>query len=191
MLGVDPMTAVGLAVFFELLWLDLFPAGTYIPPHLPAATCAAFGIVAAFDLSSPEAVAPVLLLCMPLGPLGAKLESRLRALNDRHFDSLARASNSISARFVPVRVLWRSLAVTLSIMLAAFCVALGILFAVIPDVLLLWNGLSLGRGIGWPLLWLAGSVGGILALRWKRAYGLLAAAAVLLALNGAFVSVAL
>lgn len=182
--------ALGVAVFFELLWLDLFPAGTYIPPHLSAATCAALGLVAALDLSSPETAAPILLLCMPLGPLGAKLESRLRALNDRHFDSLVRASNSISARFVPVRVLWRSLAVSLSIMLAAFCVALGILFAVTPDVLLLWNGLSLGKGIGWPLIWLAGSIGGVLAIRWKRAYGLLTAAAILLALNGAFVSVA-
>lgn len=191
MLGLDPMTALGVAVFFELIWLDLFPAGTYIPPHLPAASCAAFGIVSAFGLNTPEAVAPVLLMCMPLGPLGANLETRLRALSDRHYDTLVRASNSTSARFAPLGVLWRAMALSQAVAAAFFCLALGVLFAFTPDALLIWDGLSLGTGLGWPQIWLAASIGGVLAIRWKRAYGLLAAAVILLALNGLFVSTAI
>ncbi len=182
----DARTAMGVALFFELLWIDLFPAGTFVPPHLVAATCAGLGLTAAFGLTAPQDVLLCLLLATPLGPVGAKLEEALRTWQNRHYNSLVRLARQPGASFAPERLVVRSLVETALCSLAVFALALAALYAVLPRALPLWHELLPPARIGWVHIWLAATLGGVMAIRWKRAYGLLAAAAALLAMSGAF-----
>lgn len=182
----DVRTAMGVSLFFELLWIDLFPAGTYVPPHLVAATCAGLSLASGFGLSSPQDVLLCLLLAMPLGPVGAKLEDLLRTWQNRHYNTLVRVARQPDTSFAPERLILRSLLETALCSLIAFSLLLALLYAVLPRVLPVWHGMLPPARLGWVHLWLAASLGGVLAIRWKRAYGLLAAAAALLAMSGAF-----
>ncbi len=74
----DMPTAVSLAVFYELFWLDLFPAGTYMPPNslFPMLTILAY----AGTLDDPAITYLFLpiILTLPLAFLGACVEKRQR-----------------------------------------------------------------------------------------------------------------
>ena len=177
---------MGVALFFELLWIDLFPAGTFVPPHLVAATFAGLSLTSAFGLTAPQDALLCILLATPLGPVGAKLEDLLRSWQNRHYNTLVRVARQADVAFAPERLIVRSLVETAACSLAAFSLALALLYAVLPRVLPLWHGMLPPARLGWVHLWLAASLGGVLAIRWKRAYGLLAAAAALLAMSGAF-----
>lgn len=182
----DPRTALGIALFFELLWIDLFPAGTFIPPHLVASTSAGLALASALRLAAPQDVLLCLLLTVPLGPAGAKFEQLLRTWQNRHYNELVRLARQPGIAFAPERILVRSMVETSFCALVVFALALAFLFSLVGHALPLWRELLPAGRIGWVHIWLAASLGGVLAIRWKRAYGLLAAATALLAMSGAF-----
>ncbi|MDC0335960.1 PTS sugar transporter subunit IIC, partial [Pseudodesulfovibrio sp.] len=74
----DYTTSLYIAIFFELFWLDLIPVGTFIPPHLTAATFSALALTTFFGLEHPARIMGILFASMPLAWLGTKAESMLR-----------------------------------------------------------------------------------------------------------------
>lgn len=151
-----------------------------------ASTCAALGLASAFSLHVPQDALLCIIVAMPLGPIGAKLEQFLRSWQNRHYNSLVHDARHLGEGFAPERIVYRALAETAIGSLVCFSLALAALYAVMPALLPMWRDVTSPFGIGWVHMWLAASLGGILAVRWKRAYGLLAAATALLAMSGVF-----
>jgi PTS system mannose-specific IIC component len=170
---------LSVALFFELLWLDLLPAGTFIPPQLVAATVACLSLVSRFGLAEPPLILVAILASLPLAWLGSTLEYGLRGLRNKSYNRLLNWARTLDPADRPGVLAARSLAVTFSANLTVFFVVLFALHLLVGFVLELGREQLLGLPLTWTQLWLAASIGGLLALRIKRAYGFLALGALL------------
>ena len=179
--------ALKVSVIFELFWLDLIPAGTYIPPNTAASNLACLTLMHTFGLATPaEAVFPIL-LCLPLGWIGARLEDFLRARQNAAYETL-----QVWARGGPGQTVNLGRLVLGSVTqnaIASFLFFFAAVLALISLVGLLrtWDLLQPPPGLfAWGHLWVAASFGGILSLRSARAYGALAGGVVLVLLASLF-----
>ncbi len=161
---------IGIAVFFELLWMDYFPAGTFIPPHRMLATFLALGVAFVLGLQRPDQIMPLLLLCLPMSWLGAKLEARHRAIQNSSYDALLERSSQDTDAYRVEGLVGRSLLLLFGMNAAVFLVAFLLLSLAMAYIPALWPSLS---GMGWPHLWAVGLIGAILSLRIRVAYGVL------------------
>lgn len=177
----DPAISMAIALFFELLWLDLFPAGTFIPPQSVTATFIALGLVRSFGLATPASILLPLAAAVPAAWLGAHMESLYRKRRNRYFNHLLLATRSRSRNFKPHHFVKRSLVhlglANLGVFSAYMAGACLMLVFAVPH----WERLMRPVDISWGHLWLAASLGGVLSLRWRRAYAYLGAGALLVA----------
>lgn len=79
------------AVFFELLWLDLFYVGTYVPPDGLFAYLLFAPLMLVLGLSSPQDICLPLLACLPFAAMAGKLESRMRLYASRDYKNMNEA----------------------------------------------------------------------------------------------------
>jgi PTS system mannose-specific IIC component len=79
------------AVFFELFWLDLFHAGTYVPSDSLFAYLVFAPLPLYFNLPGTESFAFALPLCLPLAPLSARAERFLRQRQSSFYHQLNKA----------------------------------------------------------------------------------------------------
>jgi PTS system mannose-specific IIC component len=173
----DLELALRISIIFELFWLDLIPAGTYIPPNTAASNLACLTLMHTFGLATPaEAVFPIL-LCLPLGWIGARLEDLLRVRQNAAYDSLQSWARGDAGRPVHLgRTILEGMAQSgVAHFLFFFAAALSLISLV--GLLRAWDLLQPPQGLfSWGHLWVAASFGGILSLRSLRAYGALAGA---------------
>lgn len=159
--------ALYLGIFFELLWLDLFPAGTFIPPHGLFALMTSICVLARLDEPNMRQTAVVLAASFPLAYFGAWLEQAMRTRHNLTYTALLdwnRRKGSLAspqAWFI-VRALteqyilfWGVFALGTALMLVGV--------RMVPAWV--WTGAQ----PPWSLLWLAASIGAILALRIRTA----------------------
>lgn len=163
-----------------MFWLDLIPAGTYIPPNTAASNLACLTVMHAFGFSTPaEAVFPIL-LCLPLGWLGARLEDLLRVRQNAAYDRLQAWARGDAG---PQTRLGRSILEGVAQSAAAhflFFLAAALSLIGLVGLLLAWDLWQPPQGMfSWGRLWVAASFGGVLSLRSLRAYGALAGGAAL------------
>lgn len=172
-----PFLAIG--VFFELLWLDVIPAGTHIPPQSQLAAFVCAETAALLQASQPGQVLPLLLMAIPLAWLGSRVESSFRARLNRVHDALHRrtASSESRAGKDPRAFVLRSLGLYVAIQASLCLVASMCLYSLGPVVLAYWPGL---QGAGWPVILGGALLGGFLALRLRSSYWLLVAGIVFL-----------
>ncbi len=181
----DVTLALSVALCFELFWLDLIPAGTFVTPNAAASTLAALALTHFFGFrTAPEAVF-VILFCLPLGWIGARLEQLQRGWQNASYNRLLngiRASHPVE--YAPSRLILGSMVQMAVVNFVFFCAALlalisffGLLTSHAPH--------SLPEDfMAWGHLWLAASLGGLLALRTVRAFSVLAGCVVLVAMVG-------
>lgn len=181
----DMTLALSVAVCFELFWLDLIPAGTFVTPNAAAATLAALALTHFFGLTTaPEAVFAIL-FCLPLGWLGSRLEQWQRTWQNASYNRLLqgiRASHPME--YAPAGLILRSMVQMGVVNFVFFCAAL---LALISLFGLITSHAPHGLPadfMNWGHLWLAASLGGFMALRTVRAFSVLAVAVALLALAG-------
>lgn len=171
--------ALPLAVFYELFWLDLFPAGTYLPPNglFPMLTV----VTLAGTLPSPDISTLFLpvILTLPLGFLGAYLEKRHREWQVAGYNRLLRAFRSGRDLEGPAgHAVAVSLLQLFTLNFVAFLCTATVLTAA-SDRFIAWRGLPLTfTHATWPLLWVIGCVGGVMALRIRRSYVIFVAGSV-------------
>ncbi|WP_273192571.1 hypothetical protein [Oleidesulfovibrio alaskensis] len=175
--------SLSLAIFFELLWLDLFPAGTYIPPN--AVGCLLLTIAATdyFGLRTPEEVAVPALLSLPAAFISARLEYMHRTMQDKAYNRAlgwgrggARRVASGIEEMPPFGMLvWNASLQLLLLQAGFFLAALLVLIGTISGLSSLLGHLPYIQGAEWPALWFVSTVGGVLAVRIPRAYALFAA----------------
>lgn len=164
-------TALSLAVFYELFWLDLFPAGTYIPPNalFPMLTI----IALAETLPSQDITVLFLpvILTLPLAFFSTHIEKRHREWQVAGYNRLLRnyraGGDMESAASFSVGI---ALLQLFTVNFTAFLFT-STLVAAAADMYMVWQKQPLTFAHAtWPLLWIIGCVGGVLALRIRRSY---------------------
>lgn len=100
----DVMLALPAAVFFELLWLDSFYVGTYVPPQGLLAYLLFLPLALTFNLLYPQETVLLLVLCLPAAMLGARAELWLRArFGGRGYEKLLQVLSLEASPGLPVQ----------------------------------------------------------------------------------------
>jgi len=175
----DSTTSLYIAIFFELFWLDLIPAGTFIPPHLTAATFAALALTTYFGFDHPARIMIILFASMPLAWLGTKVEGMLREREKDSYNQLLNWTRNPQAHNLPAYLVIRSLIRSFLAAGITFYVAIMVLKFAISGLLAVYPGVLSTMDVTWPYLWIAATLGGLMALRVRRAYAILVAGIVL------------
>jgi len=163
--------AVSLALVFELFWLDLIPAGTFIPPNTAAANLAAQCLVTVFEFNTPaEAVFPIL-LSFPLAWLGSRVEQIQRRWQDNGYNILQNwLKPGRSETYAPGRLVRRAVFQNLTANFFFFLLTVTLIM-VLTSWLLSHGLLRPPAGMfTWGHLWITATLGGLLALRVPGAY---------------------
>ncbi|MBU4523787.1 MAG: hypothetical protein KUA37_04275 [Desulfomicrobium sp.] len=164
-------------IFFELLWLDLFPAGTYIPPHALLSLTATLTLLSCLPDADMRVTALVVVATLPLAYLGAWVEQLHRKRQNAGYNQLLTWNRSGGMNvFAPDRLTARALGEIFAI---NFAVLFLCLIPLLAGVRMLQPLLAGGMQPTWPMLWIGACAGAILALRVPRAYALAGAALVL------------
>jgi mannose PTS system EIIC component len=175
-----------IAIFYELLWLDFIPVGTFIPPHMTAAAFTALAISTRFGLDSLPLVCVPLLAGLPMAWLGARLERVMRDRLNRSYSGVLSWVRKPLDVNVPVRLLSATLASKVLVNWLFFLVGAGVL-ALLTNVAVRYYGPHLAAvRVTWNELLIAASVGGLLALRLRSLYLAVGVGAVALGILRAF-----
>jgi PTS system mannose-specific IIC component len=167
-------TALKLCVFYELFWLDGIPAGTQIPPNAAAATLAGLSLWHVFSFSTPAEALCVAAATSVLARLFAALEGAQRLVENIGYSRYAAARQRQRAAFEPGLLVRRALAKTAILQGLTFAAALAGLIALFTVALpKVWPYLASSRAT-WGQLWILGSLGAVLSLRYRPAYATLA-----------------
>jgi len=169
--------ALSAGIFFELLWLDLFPAGTYIPPQALMSLTATLTILACLPEADMRATALIVIATLPLAYLGAWVEQLHRKRQNARYNQLLNwnRGGSIGA-FAPERLTAGAL---MEIFLVNFTIFMVCALPLLAGIRLLQPLISNGQQPSWPMLWTGACAGAILALRLRRAHALAAASLVI------------
>jgi len=163
--------AIFLAVFYELFWLDLFPAGTYMPPN------ALFPMLCVLSLSLSQlnhdciTLFLPIILTLPLASFGSYLEKRQREWQVASYNRLIlafRAGSNLEK--ATGRSIFASLAQLFALNCAAFCIISSLVLFGVSFLTDQMGQSLLYPDASWPLLWTIGAVGGLLSLRIRRNY---------------------
>ncbi|BBD07579.1 PTS sugar transporter subunit IIC [Desulfovibrio ferrophilus] len=165
---------VSVALVFELFWLDLIPAGTFIPPNAAAANLAALCLTTVFGFSNPAQVVFPILLAFPLAWISSRLEQAHRRRQDRGYNILQSWLRSErQGDYAPGRLIRRAITQTLTAYFLFFLLTMTSLVALTSW--LLAHGLLRppSEMFSWGYLWIGATLGGMLALRVPGAYVIL------------------
>lgn len=174
------------AIFYELLWLDFIPVGTFIPPHMTAATFAGIALSFYFGLESPPLVFLALVAGLPMAWLGARLDRVLRDRLNRSYGLVMQWLRKPHDVDMPSRMLAGVLVSKLLVSWVFFLVGTGLLAAAVRFILDHYTGQLAGLQLTWNHFLIAASLGGLLALRLRSLYLAVAGGAVALGLFRAF-----
>ena len=169
----DWAASLGVSLFFELLWLDIFPAGTIIPPHSLAPTLASLATMQHFSATKPALAAVVMLVSLPLGRIFAQLERYHRQFENDSYNRLVRWAKTPNGSLGPASLTRRSVLFMIPGNAVAFAAALAILMVITSLLLPRFESLLEAIPLKWPHLWVVASIGALLSLRHRPAYAVL------------------
>lgn len=178
----DFVASFNIAIFFELFWLDLIPVGTFISPHLTAATFAALSLSTFLGLESPSRIMLVLFATMPLAWLGTRLEAFLREQERGSYNQLLNWARNPLVASLPSQLVVRSLVRTFTFSGVSFYISILLMYYGFKALFAMYPTFMMSFDVQWAHLWIAASIGGVVSLRLKRAYGVLLAGILLYAL---------
>lgn len=166
----DIPTCLNISIFFELFWLDLFPAGTFIPPNQAASTLATLTLAQCFGFTEAPGALAAAVLSLPLALIFARIEAFHRRFETTALARAMEAANRKGTALVPGRLIARSLADMAIINGVCFSLALAGLIAVGNLLFTMIGPLLEHQTRSFAHLWILGSLGGILSLRHRPAY---------------------
>ncbi|WP_284692240.1 PTS sugar transporter subunit IIC [Desulfobaculum bizertense] len=182
----DLHLALSVSAVFELFWLDLIPAGTFIPPNTAISNLAALSTIYFLGLTSPDQAVVPIIVAMPLSWVVARLEHVQRYWQNSSYNALLRDVKSASKKYSPARFVRKSIIQSVALYFVIFeACAIGLI--VIMSLLRLHGFHVLPQHqLGWGHLWMAASFGPLLSLRLTRAYTFLIIAVCGIAAAGFF-----
>ncbi|MDO9083243.1 MAG: PTS sugar transporter subunit IIC [Humidesulfovibrio sp.] len=159
-----------IAIFYELLWLDFLPVGTFIPPHMTAAAFTGLALATYFGLDTPPLVFTALICGLPMAWLGARLDRNLRDRLNRSYGAVLHWLRKPAGVDVPGKLILRTLLGKLLVSWLFFLVGAGMLAVLLRFVLNQYAGFLAGLELTWPQFLIAASIGGLLSLRLRSLY---------------------
>ncbi len=159
-----------IAVFYELLWLDFLPVGTFIPPHMTAAAFTGLALATYFGLDSPPLVFLALVCGLPMAWLGARLDRNLRDRLSRSYSAVLHWVRRPAGEDVPGRIVLRTLFGKLLLSWAFFLIGAGVLAVLLQFTLNQYAGILAELDLTWNQFLIAASIGGLLSLRLRNLY---------------------
>ncbi len=159
-----------IAIFYELLWLDFIPVGTFIPPHMTAAAFTGLALATYFGLDSPPLVFAALVCGLPMAWLGARLDRNLRDRLNRSYSAVLHWVRRPAGEDVPGRLIRRTLLGKLILSWLFFLTGAGVLAVLLNFVLNQYGGFLLDSDLSWNQFLIAASLGGLLSLRLRSLY---------------------
>lgn len=159
-----------LGVFFELFWMDLIGAGTYIPPNanLPLLLC--LFVVHAFagqGFFIPDPPLVLIVLAVPLAYIGSGFEQRHRKKLISIHEQLVEERQMDKA--IPTAVIFSAMG-RLLFKESLLFILLGLLIYLLFVLLIHVFGSFPGPvNLSWAVLWMTALLGGLLSLRTRRA----------------------
>ncbi|GAU09004.1 PTS sugar transporter subunit IIC [Desulfoplanes formicivorans] len=161
-------TGLGVAFFFELLWLDCIPVGTFIPPASLFSTIASLTLVHVLGLQHPSEIFMVLVATTPFASFMSWLEARQRMWQNREFNLLVVATRRGNASlFAPEKFIRKGIVHTFLIQAVACLGILALLHVLLGYAL---EHVHIVPWVSWPILWLIASLGGVIAMRFRNAH---------------------
>ncbi len=159
-----------IAIFYELLWLDFIPVGTFIPPHMTAAAFTGLALATYFGLDSPPLVFLALVFGLPMAWLGAKLDRNLRDRLNRSYSRVLHWVRRPAGDDVPGKLILRTLLGKLLVSWLFFLVGAGVLAVLLQFTLNQYSLFLLDLDLSWSQFLIAASLGGLLSLRLRSLY---------------------
>ncbi len=159
--------SLGLGIFFELFWLDLFPAGTFIPPHRIFPLFLNLTICHELKPSGVDFYI-LLLLTLPFAFIGSYLERVHRIFQNKDYENIIHCINTNERYSLSPKIL-RSLFQLFSMNMAIFWSSFLVLFYILISIGDRLKGNS-SIHISWPFIWAISLIGGVLSLRVKKNY---------------------
>ncbi len=166
-----------IAAFFELLWIDLIPAGTFIPPNAIFCVLATMTIVEIFSLELPSQIFPVMLATIPVAFLCSWLEGIQRDTQNSNYNLILQQSRKTAENYKPGIMIAGSVLQILLIYLALGLSGIYGLYLITEKIQLY---LPATDDLSWGHLLMAASISALAALRIKKAYFSLVFALVLI-----------
>lgn len=163
-------TSLSCAIFYELLWLDFIPVGTFIPPHMTAATFTCLALATYFGLESPPFVFVALLAGLPMAWLGARLDRTMRDRLNRSYSSVLQWVRHPVGENLPSQLVARTLLGKMVVFWLFFVVMIGVSALAVRGVLAEFSGQIASLKLEWYQFWIAASIGGLLSLRLRSLY---------------------
>ena len=157
----------------------MIPAGTFLPPHLTAATFSALALTTFFGFEHPARIMVIMFASMPLAWLGMKVEEMLREREKDSYNQLLNWARNPQTPHMPTALVVRSLGRTFLASWVAFYISILVLKFAISGLVAVYPGLLSAIDITWAQLWIAATLGGLMALRLKRVYAILGTGIVL------------
>ena len=169
----DYTLSLGVSLFFELLWLDIFPAGTSIPPHALAPALVSLSAVHFLGVSQPAVAAVAMMAALPLGRVFSSIEGYHRQHENDAYTKFLQWAKKPQGASSPFSLIRRSILIMFPLNFIAFCLALSAMLVLLHLLLPSLNPFLERIPLSWPHLWVIASMGAVLSLRHRPAYTLL------------------
>lgn len=163
-------TCLYISIFYELLWLDFIPVGTFIPPHMTAAAFAGLALATYFGIDAPPLVFLALVCGLPMAWLGAKLDRNLRDRLNRSYSGILHWVRKPAGDDVPGKLILRTLLGKLLVSWLFFFIGVGLLSILLRFVLNQYSAMLVNLDLNWNQFLIAASIGGLLSLRLRSLY---------------------
>lgn len=164
----DIELCLGTGIFFELLWMDSFPAGTYIPPQRQFPLFLTLAISSNISITNPNIFYILLLITIPFAHIGKWLERFHRIAQNKDYDKITKKITTLPSYHLGPRLI-KSLMQLMLINITVFFISCHVVTKAIT-ILHNYIPLSTSTKINWPLIWTVSFIGGILSLRIKKSY---------------------
>jgi mannose PTS system EIIC component len=156
-----------IAIFFELLWIDLIPAGTFIPPNAIFCVVATITVVEIFGLEMASQIFPVMVATIPVAFLCAWLEGVQRNAQNKNYNLILQQSRKNAVQYKPGAIIKTSIFQLLLIYLLVGIPGIYGLFLLTNTI---YPYLPAEEHLSWPHLLMIASLSALAALRIRKAY---------------------
>lgn len=156
-----------IAVFFELLWIDIIPAGTFIPPNAIFCVVATIIIVEIFTLESASQIFPVMAATIPMAFLSSWIEGAQRTAQNKNYNMILQQGRKTAESYQPGAMIRTS---ALHLLLIYLALGIAGIYALVLLLNMIHVYLPVNTHLTWSHLLLTASLSALAALRIKKAY---------------------
>jgi mannose PTS system EIIC component len=156
-----------IATFFELLWIDLIPAGTFIPPNAIFCVVATATLVQISGLETASQVFPLMMAAIPVAFVCAWLEGLQRNAQNRNYNLILQQSRRNPAQYWPGLIVRNSI---LQLLLIYLLVGISGIYGLFVLMNAAGPYLPSLEHFSWHILLMIASLSALAALRARRAY---------------------